>query len=138
MKLKKLLSAATLLVTTLGSTAALAATELTLFRFFGGCSDEYANVTDLSKAVGECGIIQVLTNKFNAENKEGITIKTQSVEWGVYYDRLSAGMAGGNPPDIAVMHRSVLPNYLARDLVQPLGKNFTAAGIGSVAEGMAK
>ncbi|HYO57622.1 extracellular solute-binding protein [Archangium sp.] len=128
MKMKALLSAATLLVTTLGSTPVLA-TEITLFRFFGGCSDEYANVTDLSKAVGECGIIQVLTNKFNAENKEGITVKTQSVEWGVYYDRLSANIAGGTPPDIAVMHRSILPNYLARDLVQPLGKQFTAAGI---------
>jgi multiple sugar transport system substrate-binding protein len=129
MKMKTLLSAATLLVSALGSTPALAATEITLFRFFGGCSDEYANVTDLSKAVGECGIIQVLTNKFNAENKEGITVKTQTVEWGVYYDRLSANIAGGTPPDIAVMHRSVLPNYLARDLVQPLGKSFATAGI---------
>lgn len=129
MKMKTLLSAATLLVSTLGSTSALAATEITLFRFFGGCSDEYANVTDLSKAVGECGIIQVLTNKFNAENKEGITVKTQSVEWGVYYDRLSANIAGGTPPDVAVMHRSVLPNYLMRDLVQPLGKSFAASGI---------
>lgn len=129
MKMKTVLSAAALLVAALGSTPALAATEITLFRFFGGCSDEYANVTDLSKAVGECGIIQVLTNKFNAENKEGITVKTQTAEWGVYYDRLSATIAGGTPPDIAVMHRSVLPNYLARDLLQPLGKSFTTAGV---------
>jgi multiple sugar transport system substrate-binding protein len=129
MKMKTLLSAATLLVTVLGAAPALAATEITLFRFFGGCSDEYANVTDLSKAVGECGIIQVLTNKFNAENKEGITVKTQSVEWGVYYDRLSANIAGGTPPDVAVMHRSVMPNYLTRNLLQPLGKSFPTAGI---------
>lgn len=128
MKMKALLPAAMLLAVTLGSTPA-SATEITLFRFFGGCSDEYGNVTDLSKAVGECGIIQVLTNKFNAENKEGITVKTQSIEWGVYYDRLSSTIAGGTPPDIAVMHRSVLPNYLTRGLVQPLGKSFTTAGI---------
>jgi multiple sugar transport system substrate-binding protein len=128
MKLKTL-SAVALLATVLGSTPALAATEITLFRFFGGCSDEYANVTDLSKAVGECGIIQVLTNKFNAENKEGITVKTQSVEWGVYYDRLSANVAGRTPPDIAVMHRSVLPNYQLRHLLQPLGKDFATVGI---------
>ena len=74
MKMKTLLQATLLLVATLGAPPARAATEITLFRFFGGCSDEYANVTDLSKAVGECGIIQVLTNKFNAENKEGITV----------------------------------------------------------------
>jgi len=129
MKMKTLLPAMMLLVATLGTTPALAATEITLFRFFGGCSDEYANVTDLSKAVGECGIIQVLTNKFNAENKEGITVKTQSVEWGVYYDRLSANVAGRTPPDIAVMHRSVLPNYQVRNLLQPLGKDFATVGI---------
>jgi multiple sugar transport system substrate-binding protein len=129
MTLKKLLPAVTLLLTALVSTSARAGTEITLFRFFGGCSDEYGSVTDLSKAVGECGIIQVLTNKFNAENKEGITVKTQTAEWGVYYDRLSATMAGGTPPDIAVMHRSVLPNFLARNLVQPLGKSFSEGGI---------
>jgi multiple sugar transport system substrate-binding protein len=128
MKMKTVLSATLLLVATLGATPALA-TEITLFRFFGGCSDEYANVTDLSKAVGECGIIQVLTNKFNAENTQGITVKTQSVEWGVYYDRLSANVAGRTPPDIAVMHRSVLPNYQLRNLLQPLGKDFAAVGI---------
>ena len=125
----KMLSAVALLATVLGSTPALAATEITLFRFFGGCSDQYGKVTDLSKAVGECGIIQVLANKFNAENKEGITVKTQTAEWGVYYDRLSATFAGGTPPDIAVMHRSVLPNFVVRDLVTPLGKSFAENGI---------
>lgn len=129
MMMKTLLPAALLLVTALGTTPARAATEISLFRFFGGCSDEYANVTDLSKAVGECGVIQVLTNKFNAENKDGITVKTQSVEWGVYYDRLSANVAGRTPPDIAVMHRSVLPNYQVRNLLLPLGKDFAAVGI---------
>jgi len=124
-----LLSAVALLATALGSTPALAATEITLFRFFGGCSAEYGTVTDLSKAVGECGIVQVLTNKFNAENKEDITVKTVTAEWGVYYDRLSATFAGRTPPDIAVMHRSVLPNYVVRGLLQPLGKSFAEAGI---------
>ncbi|RKI54189.1 extracellular solute-binding protein [Corallococcus sp. AB049A] len=124
MKMKTLLLAAML-----GTSSAQAGTEITLFRFFGGCSDAYANVTDVTKAVGECGIVQVLTNKFNAENTDGITVKTQSVEWGVYYDRLSANVAGRTPPDIAVMHRSVLPNYQVRNLLLPLGKDFAAVGI---------
>ncbi|NMO17788.1 extracellular solute-binding protein [Pyxidicoccus fallax] len=127
--MKTLLPATMLLAAALGATPARAATEISLFRFFGGCSDEYANVTDLSKAVGECGIIQVLANKFNAENKDGIVVKTQSVEWGVYYDRLSANVAGRTPPDIAVMHRSVLPNYQVRGLVEPLGKHFATVGV---------
>lgn len=108
---------------------AMAETKILLYRVFGGCSDEYANVTDLSKAVGECGIIQVLANKFNAENGQGIVVETQNVEWGKYYDLLSATYAAGDPPDIAVMHRSVLPNFVARDLLKPLSHDFATSGI---------
>ncbi|MEO5970860.1 MAG: hypothetical protein ABIQ95_13110, partial [Bdellovibrionia bacterium] len=61
-------------------------TELTLSRFFGSCTDQYSDVTDLSRAEGECGIIQVLTNKFNAENKIGAFVKTQTTEWSAYYN----------------------------------------------------
>lgn len=99
------------------------------YRFFGGCTDEYAGVTDLSVAVGECGIIQVLTNKFNAENEYGITVETENVDWWTYYDRLTATFAGGEPPDIAVMHRSTLPNFLARGMFRALDEDFAAAGI---------
>ncbi|RUT28873.1 ABC transporter substrate-binding protein [Arsenicitalea aurantiaca] len=106
-----------------------AAEELTFLRFFGGCSDQYANVTDMDQAVGECGVIQVLTNKFNAENDQDITINTQNVEWGVYYDLLSTQIASGQQPAIAVMHRSVLPNFVARDLIEPLDDIFVEAGI---------
>jgi multiple sugar transport system substrate-binding protein len=104
-------------------------TEITLLRMFGSCSDEYSDVTDLSRAVGECGIIQVLTNKFNAENKEGISVRTQAIEWSAYYVRLSAMYAAGSPPDVAVMHRGVLPDFVARDLVLPLKRELEDAGV---------
>lgn len=106
-------------------------TTITLYRFFGSCSDEFGGVTDLDKAVGECGIIQVLTNKFNAENGKDITVETQTVDWGSYYDRLSATYASGDTPDIAVMHRSQLPIYVTRRLVEPLGEDFEKIGIDS-------
>jgi multiple sugar transport system substrate-binding protein len=102
---------------------------ITFYRFFGGCSDEYAGVTDLSQANGECGIIQVLTNKFNAENEFGITVETQNIDWFTYYDQLSSTLAGGNPPDIAVMHRLSLFDYASRGLVMPLGDEFAQVGI---------
>ncbi|MDI1475422.1 extracellular solute-binding protein [Polyangium sp. y55x31] len=104
-------------------------TEITLLRMFGSCSDEYTGVTDLSRAVGECGVIQVLTNAFNAENDQGISVRTQTIEWSAYYDRLSAMYAAGNPPDVAVMHRSVLPDFVARDLVLPLARDLEDAGV---------
>lgn len=130
MKTKTLLSLAggALLTASLIPTAG-ADTTITLYRFFGACTDEYGDVTDLSKAVGECGIIQVMTNKFNAENGEGITVKTQTVDWGSYYNRLSATYASGNTPAVAVMHRSQLPNYVVRRLVEPLGESFEKVGI---------
>ena len=68
--------AATALSGPLASTALAA--DITMFRFFGDCANEYTGVTDLSKAVGECGIVQVLTNKFNAENTIGAKVVTQT------------------------------------------------------------
>ena len=49
-------------VLALGHAAPAQSVEITLLRFFGDCAGEYSNVTDLDKAVGECGIIQVLTD----------------------------------------------------------------------------
>jgi multiple sugar transport system substrate-binding protein len=86
-------------------------------------------VTDLSRATGECGIIQVLTNRFNAGNPQGIFVRTQTVEWSAYYDHLSAMLAAGNPPDVAVMHRSALPDFTVRSLVLPLRAELEAVGI---------
>jgi multiple sugar transport system substrate-binding protein len=112
-----------------GAAFAQAKTEISLLRFFGGCSDEYANVTDLDKAAGECGVIQVLTNKFNAENKEGIKVNTQNVDWNAYYDLLSTKLASNEAPDVAVMHRSALPNFVARNLIEPIGDDLAKAGV---------
>ena len=116
-------------VLALGNAAPAQSVEITLLRFFGDCAGEYSNVTDLDKAVGECGIIQVLTNKFNAENGLGATVRTQTVEWGTYYDQLSATYSTGSIPDVAVMHRSVLPNFTTRKLVEPLAEGFAEAGV---------
>jgi multiple sugar transport system substrate-binding protein len=112
-----------------GTTQAQDNVTITFYRFFGGCSDEYAGVTDLTQANGECGIIQVLTNKFNAENEFGITVETQNIDWFTYYDQLSSTLAGGNPPDIAVMHRLSLFDYASRGLVMPLADGFAQVGI---------
>lgn len=112
-----------------GATQAQDGVTITFYRFFGGCSDEYAGVTDLAQATGECGIIQVLTNKFNAENEFGITVETQNIDWFTYYDQLASTLAGGNPPDIAVMHRLALYDYASRDLLMPLGDLFAEYGI---------
>ena len=130
MRVKHSLSAM-LLATALGTSVSLPAyaADITLFRFFGDCANANTGVTDMAKAGGECGIIQVLTNKFNAENKIGAKVTTQTVDWNAYYDLLSATYSTDNIPDVAVMHRSVLPNFASRNLLEPLSENFAKVGI---------
>jgi len=110
--------------------AAPAGVTLKLARFFGDCDDTTAGVTDVSQATTECEVIQILTNKFNAENDQGITVeRLGGAEWGTYYDALNTSFAGGEPPDVAVMHGSNLPDYTSRGLILPLGDRYEAAGI---------
>ncbi|WP_426240329.1 extracellular solute-binding protein [Pararhizobium sp. DWP1-1-3] len=122
------LALATTLLTTLWGGAAHAV-DISFFRFFGDCKTEYGEVTDVAKANGECGIITALTNKFNAENTIGAKVVTQTVDWGAYYDLLTATYSTGNIPDVAVMHASVMPNFSDRDLLTPLTKPMADLGI---------
>jgi multiple sugar transport system substrate-binding protein len=112
-----------------GAVSAATATDITFLRFFGDCQTDYGTVTDVAAANGECGIITALTNKFNAENTIGAKVVTQTVDWGAYYDQLTASYSTGSIPDVAVMHASVMPNFSDRDLLTPLAESFTSVGI---------
>jgi multiple sugar transport system substrate-binding protein len=131
MKLKML--ATSLVAITLATGSALCAaqdkTEITVARFFGACDADYGKAVDASKAHGECGIITTLINEFNATNKQGIVVKPQIAEWAPYYDQLSARIVAKDVPTITVMHESVLGDYVARKLVEPLDEGFKSVGI---------
>ena len=109
--------------------AAQPKTEITLARFFGACEADYGKSTDMKAARGECGIITTLVNNFNATNKEGIVVKPQIVEWGPYYDQLTARIVARDVPTVAVMHESSLGDYVARKLVEPLDDGFKSVGL---------
>lgn len=102
-------------------------TEISLSRFFGACEADYGDVTDVSQAHGECGIITALINKFNAESKD-VHVKVDIVEW-PGYDQLTARLRSGEAPTISVMHESVISDYASRGLLEPLDDGFKAAGI---------
>jgi multiple sugar transport system substrate-binding protein len=107
-----------------------------LARFFGDCEDKTSGVTDVAKATDECSTIQILTNKFNAENKYGIKVeRLGGAEWNQYYDTLNAAYAGGTAPDVAVMHGSSLPDYARRNLLVKLDDQVkvTGANLGDAA-----
>src|SRR6056297_1215434 len=105
-------------------------TVLKLARFFGDCDDTTEGVTDVNQATTECEVIQILTNKYNAENDQGIVIeRLGGAEWGSYYDALNTSFAAGDPPDVAVMHGSNLPDYTARDLIHSIDPYMSDFGI---------
>lgn len=103
------------------------AVEITFMRFFGECSDEFGDNTDLSAAYGECGIIQTLANAYNASQDE-VIVNTVVIDWpGV--TELNANLAAGSAPDIMVLHGNRIPNYASRGLLTPLGDVLDSAGI---------
>ncbi|RCX07262.1 extracellular solute-binding protein [Marinomonas foliarum] len=115
-------------------------TKIELQRFFGACEAEYGKVTDVSSAVGECGIITALVNKFEADNPD-IDVNVTTVEW-PGYDQLNAQLASRSAPDVVSMHYSAMSDYQSRGLLVPLDKllkdqnikpsDFTNAAISSV------
>ncbi|NLQ17020.1 extracellular solute-binding protein [Marinomonas sp. M1K-6] len=116
------------------------ATTIELQRFFGACDAEYGKMTDVSAAVGECGIITTLVNKFEADNPD-IDVKVTTVEW-PGYDQLNAQLASRSAPDVVSIHYSAMSDYQSRGLLVPLDKllkdqgikttDFTDAAISSV------
>ncbi len=107
----------------------LKGTTIKLARFFGDCDDTTKGVTDVAKATNECETIQILTNAFNAENKNGIKVeRLGGAEWNTYYDTLNAAYAGGTAPDVAVMHGSSVADYAKRNLLVKLDDHLSATG----------
>lgn len=125
--LRRLTFLALLVLASCGGKPDTGKTEITLQRFFGTCEAEYGNVIDVSKAEGECGIITVLVNKFEAENPD-IKVRVNTVFW-PGYDQLTAQLAANDEPDLVSMHASVIPDYQARGLLEPLGDDLRTAGI---------
>lgn len=100
---------------------------LTFMRIFGDCTEQYAGVTDLEGVNNECGIITVLTNIWNAENPD-VQVQTVVAEW-PGTTQLNAAIAGGTPPDIAVLHGRRIPIYASRGSLTPMTAPFEAAGV---------
>ena len=103
-------------------------TEIVVQRFFGECGAVYGQTVDVSAAEGECGILTTLINKFEAENPD-IRLKITVVAW-PGYPQLSAQIAAGDPPDVVIMHQSVISDYQGRGLLEPMDELLREAGIG--------
>ncbi len=102
-------------------------TNLYLQRFFGECTAEYGNSTDVAKAEGECGIMTSMINRFNATNPD-VRVDVNVIAW-PGYPQLTAQMAARDPPDLVTMHTGVISDYAAKGLLEPVGPYLQAAGI---------
>ena len=102
-------------------------TELVIQRFFGACEAEYGAATNIAAAEGECGIMTTIINRFEAENPD-IHVVENIVFW-PGYDQLTAELAANDAPDLVTMHGSVIADYQARGLLDPMGRDLASIGI---------
>lgn len=112
----------------LTASAGAAPVEIGFARFFGSCESQFGAVTDPMQASGECGIVTTLVNRFNATHP-GVVVRPQIIEHRVYYPQMGARIINRDVPAVAVLHASVLNDFVKRGLVEPLDEGFAEAGI---------
>ena len=100
-------------------------TSITVGRFFGPCPDIGAKI---DQASGEACIIQSILNAFSADDN-GITIDMRPANWDRYYEQLEASYDNGTPPDVHILHRHRLPDFIDRASLASLGDDLGEASI---------
>ncbi|HLN78088.1 MAG TPA: ABC transporter substrate-binding protein [Nocardioidaceae bacterium] len=68
---------------------------------------------------GDGPTMKKMVEKFNQDQKN-ITIKSNTVEWADFYQRLPAASKAGRGPDVGVMHLDQLATNAARNVIVPL------------------
>lgn len=68
---------------------------------------------------GEGYIMTDFVEQFNETHPE-ITVKAQKIDWLEYYNKLLTGLLSGQPPDVAIMHLSALPDYASKGVLTPI------------------
>lgn len=129
MNTRKLIAGLALGASLFATDAMAQKTEITFARFFGACDSDYGTSIEVEKSRGECGVMTTLVNHFNATNKDNIVVKPQIIEWGPYYQQLTARIAARDIPNIAVMHTSQIGDFIRARIVEPIEDDLKAAGI---------
>lgn len=105
--------------------AAFADVELKVARFFDTCIDASPNI---EQASGEACIVQAIFSAFS-EDDNGITVDLLPPHRDNYYPQLIAAYAGGEPPDIHLLHRHRLPDFASAGMLASLGDDLAATGV---------
>lgn len=68
---------------------------------------------------GDGPFMQQMVDQFNDEH-ENITVVSNTIPWGDFYQSMPAALTAGEGPDVAVMHLDQLASFAARQLLRPL------------------
>ncbi|MDQ1666164.1 MAG: multiple sugar transport system substrate-binding protein [Actinomycetota bacterium] len=68
---------------------------------------------------GDGPFMKQLVNEFQQENPK-ITVKSNTVEWAQYYQRVPAAVTAGKGPDVGAMHLDQLATNAARKVIVPV------------------
>jgi multiple sugar transport system substrate-binding protein len=80
---------------------------------------------------GDGPYMQELVDRFNDEH-ENITVVSNTIQWGDFYQRVPAAVNAGEGPDVGVMHLDQLATNAARNVIVPLDD--LADGLGLTAD----
>ncbi|MHA7172029.1 ABC transporter substrate-binding protein [Arthrobacter monumenti] len=68
---------------------------------------------------GDGPFMKKMVKEFNAEH-ENITVKSNTMQWADFYQRLPAAVTAGEGPDVGVMHLDQLATNAARNVIVPV------------------
>jgi ABC-type glycerol-3-phosphate transport system substrate-binding protein len=63
--------------------------------------------------------MQRLVERYTQQNAD-ITVKMQRIPWRTFYDKFSASLVAGNPPEMAIFHSEQVIRYSSRGLLRQL------------------
>jgi multiple sugar transport system substrate-binding protein len=90
-------------------------------------------VTELSFWNGFSGpdgaAMEKIVKAFNKANPD-VRVKMQIIPWATYYDKVTLGLAFGQPPDIFVLHANRVPEFAEHGALEPLDAYVQKSGLG--------
>ncbi len=99
---------------------------------FGGSGRGGGDVVTLSFWNGFTGpdgaTMERIVRSFNRRHPH-IRVRMQIIPWGTYYDKLTLGLAYGNPPDAFILHVNRFPEYAHYESLEPIGSLLEAGGL---------
>jgi len=71
--------------------------------------------------------MQVLLQKYTKE--KGIAVRSETYDWGLFYQKLPTSIIAGTPPDMAIMHEWAMAQFGTQGVLQSADDLFFNAGI---------